>query len=175
MIIAELIKRGATVSAYDPVAMQESERIFGDEPGLSYAGRPKSALEGADALVIVTEWKEFRSPGFRVDQGAPQAARGVRRSQHVRPRGDARGGHRVLRDRQGLKAGRARGLIRLRQPGQPRARNRIAPCALADLEQRTLRPGRRPPCRVVAAARREPPAPSVAVGDGLMAPAVRLQ
>ena len=64
VIIAELIKRGATVSAYDPVAMQESERIFGDEPGLSYAGRPKSALEGADALVIVTEWKEFRSPDF---------------------------------------------------------------------------------------------------------------
>lgn len=64
VIIKELIRRGATVSAYDPVAMQESERIFGDEPGLSYAGRPKSALEGADALVIVTEWKEFRSPDF---------------------------------------------------------------------------------------------------------------
>ena len=64
VIIKELIRRGATVSAYDPVAMQESERIFGDFPGLSYAGRPKSALEGADALVIVTEWKEFRSPDF---------------------------------------------------------------------------------------------------------------
>ncbi|MCB1938017.1 MAG: UDP-glucose/GDP-mannose dehydrogenase family protein [Rhodocyclaceae bacterium] len=64
VIIEELFKRGATVTAYDPVAMQEAERIFGDEPRLSYAGRPKSALDGADALVIVTEWKEFRSPDF---------------------------------------------------------------------------------------------------------------
>lgn len=64
VIIQELFRRGATVSAYDPVAMQESERIFGDEPRLTYAGRPKSALEGADALIVVTEWKEFRSPDF---------------------------------------------------------------------------------------------------------------
>jgi UDPglucose 6-dehydrogenase len=64
VIIEALFERGATVIAYDPVAMQESERIFGDEPRLSYAGRPKSALEGADALLIVTEWKEFRSPDF---------------------------------------------------------------------------------------------------------------
>lgn len=66
VIIAELFKRGATVTAYDPVSMLESERIFGDETRLTYAGRPKSALEGADALVIVTEWKEFRSPDFDV-------------------------------------------------------------------------------------------------------------
>ena len=64
VIIHELFKRGATVAAYDPVAMQEAERIFGDEPRLSYAGRPKSTLDNADALVIVTEWKEFRSPDF---------------------------------------------------------------------------------------------------------------
>ncbi|MBL8447379.1 MAG: UDP-glucose/GDP-mannose dehydrogenase family protein [Zoogloeaceae bacterium] len=64
VIISELFKRGASVTAYDPVAMQEAERIFGDDPRLSYAGRPKSALEGADALLIVTEWKEFRSPDF---------------------------------------------------------------------------------------------------------------
>tara|TARA_R110001583_G_scaffold149274_1_gene301244 strand:+ start:43193 stop:44512 length:1320 start_codon:yes stop_codon:yes gene_type:complete len=64
VIISELFKRGATVVAYDPVAMQECERIFGDDKRLSYAGRPKSALDNADALVIVTEWKEFRSPDF---------------------------------------------------------------------------------------------------------------
>ncbi|KAA3651167.1 MAG: UDP-glucose/GDP-mannose dehydrogenase family protein [Proteobacteria bacterium] len=64
VIIHELFKRGATVAAYDPVAMQEAERIFGDEPRLSYAGRPKSTLDNADALIIVTEWKEFRSPDF---------------------------------------------------------------------------------------------------------------
>ncbi|WP_018988205.1 UDP-glucose dehydrogenase family protein [Aromatoleum toluclasticum] len=64
VLIEELFRRGASVAAYDPVAMREAERIFGDDPRLSYAGRPKSALEGADALVIVTEWKEFRSPDF---------------------------------------------------------------------------------------------------------------
>ena len=64
VIIDELFKRGATVAAYDPVAMTEAEHIFGDEPRLSFAGRPKSALDDADALVIVTEWKEFRSPDF---------------------------------------------------------------------------------------------------------------
>ncbi|APW37489.1 UDP-glucose 6-dehydrogenase [Rhodoferax koreense] len=64
VVVAELLRRGATVTAYDPVAMSEAERIFGDEPRLSFAGRPKSALDGADALVIVTEWKEFRSPDF---------------------------------------------------------------------------------------------------------------
>ncbi|MFN3984648.1 MAG: UDP-glucose dehydrogenase family protein [Rhodocyclaceae bacterium] len=62
VIVDALIKRGAKVVAYDPVAMAEAERIFESEPGISFAGRPKSALDDADALVIVTEWKEFRSP-----------------------------------------------------------------------------------------------------------------
>jgi UDPglucose 6-dehydrogenase len=64
VVLAELFKRGATVTAYDPVAMDEARRIFGDEPRLSYAANPPDALKGADALVIVTEWKEFRSPDF---------------------------------------------------------------------------------------------------------------
>ncbi|PLK48247.1 UDP-glucose/GDP-mannose dehydrogenase family protein [Uliginosibacterium sp. TH139] len=64
VIIHELFKRGATVTAYDPVAMDETRRIFGDDSRLSYASRPMQALQGADALVIVTEWKEFRSPDF---------------------------------------------------------------------------------------------------------------
>jgi len=66
VIIAELFKRGATVTAYDPVAMPEARRIFGNESRLKYAERPMAALEGADALVIVTELKEFRSPDFTV-------------------------------------------------------------------------------------------------------------
>ncbi len=66
VIIAELFRRGATVTAYDPVAMDETRRIFGDEPRLNYAERPMLALDGADALLIVTEWKEFRSPDFQV-------------------------------------------------------------------------------------------------------------
>ena len=66
VIIAELFRRGATVTAYDPVAMAETQRIFGDEPRLRYADRPMQALDEADALLIVTEWKEFRSPDFAV-------------------------------------------------------------------------------------------------------------
>ncbi|MBL8477373.1 MAG: UDP-glucose/GDP-mannose dehydrogenase family protein [Methyloversatilis sp.] len=64
VVIGELFRRGATITAYDPVAMTETQRIYGDEPRLAYADKPMDALEGADALVIVTEWKEFRSPDF---------------------------------------------------------------------------------------------------------------
>ncbi len=64
VVLQELFERGATVTAYDPVAMAEAKRIFGDEPRLKYADNPNAALQGADALIIVTEWKEFRSPDF---------------------------------------------------------------------------------------------------------------
>ena len=64
MIIADLLAAGATVAAYDPEAMNEARRCFPDAPALSYAGSKEEALEGADGLVIVTEWKEFRSPDF---------------------------------------------------------------------------------------------------------------
>ncbi len=64
VVIAELFKLGATVTAYDPVAINEARRVFGDEARLAYANSPMHALEGADALLIVTEWKEFRSPDF---------------------------------------------------------------------------------------------------------------
>jgi UDPglucose 6-dehydrogenase len=64
VLIAELLARGATVTAYDPVAMTEARRVFGDEPRIAYADNPDAALVGADALAIVTEWKEFRSPDF---------------------------------------------------------------------------------------------------------------
>ena len=63
-IVAALAARGASVVAYDPVAMPEAKRAFGAVPTLSYAGSPMAALRGADALVVVTEWKEFRSPDF---------------------------------------------------------------------------------------------------------------
>jgi len=63
-LIADLFAAGATVSAYDPVAMHETQRIFGDEQRLQYVENPMDALDNADALVIVTEWKEFRSPDF---------------------------------------------------------------------------------------------------------------
>jgi UDPglucose 6-dehydrogenase len=63
-VIKDLLAAGATVTAYDPVAMAEARHCFADEPRLSYADNQTAALEGADALVIVTEWKEFRSPDF---------------------------------------------------------------------------------------------------------------
>jgi len=64
VLIAELLERGATISAYDPIAMDEAHRIFGNTPGLSLAESATKALSEADALLIVTEWKEFRSPDF---------------------------------------------------------------------------------------------------------------
>ena len=63
-LIADLLAAGATVTAYDPVAMHEAQRVLGEQPSIRYAQTPNDALEGADALVIVTEWKEFRSPDF---------------------------------------------------------------------------------------------------------------
>ncbi|MCC7546144.1 MAG: UDP-glucose/GDP-mannose dehydrogenase family protein [Burkholderiales bacterium] len=64
VVVDGLLSRGATISAYDPVAVHEARRILGNRAGLSYAASPIEALEQADALVIVTEWKEFRSPDF---------------------------------------------------------------------------------------------------------------
>ncbi len=64
VIIEGLLARGATVVAYDPVAQEEAHRTLGDRPGISYASTPMGALVGADILMIVTEWKEFRSPDF---------------------------------------------------------------------------------------------------------------
>jgi len=55
---------GATVRAYDPVAMGEAKRIYGDRSDLELVQSAEGALDGADALVIVTEWQEFRSPDF---------------------------------------------------------------------------------------------------------------
>jgi len=64
VIVEELTRRGARVQAYDPVAMDEARRVLGDVPGFSLATSAQAALEGADALLIVTEWREFRTPDF---------------------------------------------------------------------------------------------------------------
>ena len=64
VIIDALLHHGATISAYDPVAIEEAKRVLGDVRRLSFAADPLAACEGADALVVVTEWKEFRSPDF---------------------------------------------------------------------------------------------------------------
>jgi UDPglucose 6-dehydrogenase len=64
VIVAELVRRGATVQAYDPVAMDEARRVLEGVPGLSFMDSQAAALAGADALLVVTEWKEFRNPDF---------------------------------------------------------------------------------------------------------------
>ena len=64
-VIAEaLTARGASIRAYDPVAMPEAARVMEDLPRVSFVSNQAEALPGADALVIVTEWKEFRNPDF---------------------------------------------------------------------------------------------------------------
>ena len=65
VLVAELLARGASVAAYDPVAMPEARNIYKGESRVRFADSPMAALEGADALAIVTEWKEFRSPDFQ--------------------------------------------------------------------------------------------------------------
>ena len=62
IIISELVERGASIAAYDPVAMTEAKRVIPEL--IDYVDQPMQALGNADALVIVTEWKEFRSPDF---------------------------------------------------------------------------------------------------------------
>ena len=65
VLIEGLLRRGAIVTTYDPVAMPEARHVFGENSRIRYASSPMSALEGADVLAIVTEWKEFRSPDFK--------------------------------------------------------------------------------------------------------------
>jgi len=64
VLIEELVANGATVTAYDPVAMPAAKRALAGVAGIRYAGSPLAALDGADALAVVTEWQEFRSPDF---------------------------------------------------------------------------------------------------------------
>jgi UDPglucose 6-dehydrogenase len=61
-IIRELLNAGATISAFDPEAMPNIRSVVGDS--ITYAGSPYGAIENADALIIATEWNEFRTPDF---------------------------------------------------------------------------------------------------------------
>jgi UDPglucose 6-dehydrogenase len=63
-LIADLLAAGAEISAYDPAAGAEARRIFAKYGNVRIADSAMGALEGADALAIVTEWREFRSPDF---------------------------------------------------------------------------------------------------------------
>ena len=59
-----LWERGAFVRAYDPAARTEANRLYAKQPNLTVCERRDATLDGADALVIMTEWNEFRSPDF---------------------------------------------------------------------------------------------------------------
>jgi UDPglucose 6-dehydrogenase len=64
VLLEALIDAGATVQAYDPEALEEAKRIYGDKTGLVLCKSQVQALNNADALCIVTEWKNFWSPDF---------------------------------------------------------------------------------------------------------------
>jgi len=64
VLLDALWAAGATVHAYDPAAMNEARRLYGERPDLRLCPQPLAALENADALVIITEWSLFRSPDF---------------------------------------------------------------------------------------------------------------
>jgi UDPglucose 6-dehydrogenase len=63
-LLEQLWNAGACVRAYDPEAMHETGRIYGERDDLALCDSAAQALEGADALIVVTEWKQFRSPDF---------------------------------------------------------------------------------------------------------------
>jgi UDPglucose 6-dehydrogenase len=63
-LIADLVAAGAAVRGYDPAAGAQARKIFQNEKGVTVVDSALAALEGADALAIVTEWQEFRSPDF---------------------------------------------------------------------------------------------------------------
>ncbi|MEO1203356.1 MAG: UDP-glucose/GDP-mannose dehydrogenase family protein [Pseudomonadota bacterium] len=70
VLMEALWEAGATVRAYDPEAMSEARRLYADQDGLELCDTAHIALDGADALAIVTEWQEFRSPDFQLLAGA---------------------------------------------------------------------------------------------------------
>lgn len=66
VLMEALWKAGANVQAFDPEAMEETQRIYNDQDNLSLCGTKESALKNADALIIVTEWQEFKAPDFNL-------------------------------------------------------------------------------------------------------------
>jgi len=66
VLMEALWKAGAKIQAYDPEAMEETQNIYGNRDDLSLLGTKEAALKGADALVIITEWANFRAPDFEL-------------------------------------------------------------------------------------------------------------
>ena len=70
VLIEDLIKRGAKIVAFDPVALIEAKHLLEDNPSVKFASGSMEALSGVDALAIVTEWKTFRAPDFAAMKAA---------------------------------------------------------------------------------------------------------
>ena len=66
VLMEALWRAGAKVQAYDPEAMEETQRLYGDRDDLTLCGTKEACLKGADALLIVTEWQVFKAPDFNV-------------------------------------------------------------------------------------------------------------
>jgi UDPglucose 6-dehydrogenase len=64
VLMEALWAAGARVQAYDPEAMEEAQRLYGDRPDLMLCGTKEACLRDADALVVMTEWQVFRAPDF---------------------------------------------------------------------------------------------------------------
>jgi len=69
-IIEKLLQAGATVTAYDPQAMDNVKRHFGERQSLNFASSPLEAAKDADALLLITEWEQFREPDFAALEAA---------------------------------------------------------------------------------------------------------
>jgi UDPglucose 6-dehydrogenase len=64
VLMESLWEQGASVRAFDPEAAEETRHIYGERSDLTLCETPEAALQGADALVVITEWNQFRSPDF---------------------------------------------------------------------------------------------------------------
>ena len=84
MLIDRLLEAGAKLHVHDPEAIENVRRRYADR--LAYAVHPYDALDGADALLILTEWKEFVHPRFQADEKIAPHARHFRRPQRLRLR-----------------------------------------------------------------------------------------
>ncbi|VFT44975.1 UDP-glucose 6-dehydrogenase [Pseudomonas aeruginosa] len=128
-LMEALWRHGAQVRAYDPEAMQETQRLYGHDERLSLMGTPEATLGGADALVICTEWQQFKAPDFELLKERLKGPGDLRRAQPLRPR--AHGPPRLPLLPDGTRAV----LLVADQRGQPRTGRWRAPVA----------PGLRPP------------------------------
>jgi UDPglucose 6-dehydrogenase len=64
VLMEALWQAGARVQAYDPAAMEETQHLYGPRPDLLLCGTKEAAIQDADALVIMTEWRQFKAPDF---------------------------------------------------------------------------------------------------------------